>query len=414
MKYIKFIMPLLALLPTMTACNDDDDAAQTERRDKMVFTLTSDAPVAEYPTEQIGYTFRISYPKGVASVFATLDGQEIEGSKCEYEDTPVEAEYTFRYTLLASQAGQTVDFVFTAVGADGYSHSTDYPVYVYAKQAEIEIAIPEDAPAAADVAEELSFVVGVSSATDLMKIRTLRNNVPLDALTKTSGFVTPKTDDYAFSYTPAVADTGQTVVFTFEVTDADGNLVSADYAVEFVRPASTEIDEYYAVSIGFNRCTSYGPYLSVANGAVYTIAEGYEKCAEIDIVLFWSNNATTKGMAICGADTSNAATIYNAATMTAMGGGSDDVITQWPIRNNTVFKKTTLTVDEYTAVFTSAELRSAYDECTADESGLANMLKSGNVVAFRTESGRYGLLKVVSSGTGNTDYAVIDYKTEKL
>lgn len=413
MKQIRFIFPLVALLLTMTSCSDDDYAAETVRTDKIVFTLTSDVPVAEYPTEQIGYTFRIAYPKGIAKVVAMLDGKEIEGSVCEYADAPAEADYNFRYTLLASQAGQTVDFVFTAFGADGYSQSTDYPVYVYAKQPDIKIAIPEDAPSESDVAAELSFVVKISSENDLMKIRTLKNNVPIDGLTKTAGFTEPNADDYAFSYTPAIADTGQTVNFSFEVTDVEGNLVATDYSVRFVRPASDEIDEYYAVNLGFHRCISYGPFLSTATGEVYTVAEGNEKCADIDIVVFWSANATTIGMAVCAANTGNASTIYNATTISVMGGESDDVITSWPVRNATMFKKTTLSVDDYTAVFTLAELKSAYDDCTAAESGLANMLKAGNVVAFKTAGGHYGLLKVVSPGTGNTDYAVIDYKTEK-
>lgn len=413
MRQIKFIFPLVALLLTMTSCSDDNYSLDSVRTDKIVFTLTSDAPVAEYPTEQIGYTFRIAYPKGIVKVVATLDGEEIDGSVCEYGDAPVEADYNFRYTLLASQAGQTVDFVFTATGADGYSQSTDYPVYVYAKQPDIKIAIPEDAPSESDVADELSFVVKISSENDLMKIRTLKNNIPIDGLTKTAGFTEPNADDYVFTYMPAAADTGQTVNFSFEVTDAEGNLVAADYAVKFVRPASDEIDEYYGINLGFHRCTSYGPFLSTADGAVYTVAEGNEKCADIDIVAFWSANSTTIGMAVCAANTGNASTIYNAATMTALGGESDDIITQWPVRNATMFKKTTLSADEYTAVFTLAELRSAYDDCTADESGLANMLKAGNVVAFKTVGGHYGLLKVVSPGTGNTSYAVIDYKTEK-
>lgn len=412
-------MSLFALLSLGSCSSDDDGANDGTAHERVKFTLESEAPVAEYPNAQVGYTFTVEYSAGVSQIVTTIDGVEVEGSRQVYDDAPVTATYEFRYTLQVSQAGQTVDFVFTATGADGYESSIDYPVYVYAAQADVDIVLPDDAPTEVDIDAQpvLSFDVNISAAAGLMKIRTLKNDTAIDALTKTSGFTTDKTDVYAFSYEPTAGDVGQTVRFTFEVTDNDGNLVTADYSVDFVRAASTELDEYYGVNVGLNRCTAYGPFLDVDACQVYTVAEGYEKCADIDIVLFWSNNSSTIGMAVCGANTSNASTIYNASTVTAMGGVADgaesDVLSNWPQRNATLFKKTAMTVDEYAAIYTREELVTAYENCTEAESGLANMLKANKVVAFKTAEGRYGILKVVSSGTGNTDSVVFDYKIEK-
>lgn len=420
MKHIGFLWILLVAALAAGGCNQNDDGAESDAaHERIVFTLASEAPVAEYPGAQIGYTFTVEYSAGVSQVVTTIDGIEIENSRQEYPDAPASTTYEFRYSLLTAQAGQTVDFVFTATGADGHVCSIDYPVYVYAARAEIDIVVPDNAPSEVniDAQPELAFDVNVSAASGLMKIRTLKNDTAIESLTKTAGFTTDKTDVYAFRYEPTSGDMGQTVKFTFEVTDNDGNLFTTDYTVNFVRTASSELDEYYGIPVGFNRCTSYGPYLDVDACQIYTVADGYEKCADIDVVLFWSNNATTIGMAVCGANTSNASTIYNASTMTAMGGVADgdqsDVIANWPVRNATLFKKTSLTVDEYAAIFTRDELVAAYENCPEAESGLANMLKAGRIVAFKTTDGRYGLLKVVSSGSGNKDNAVFDYKMEK-
>ena len=418
--YIVYALIFALSLPLFQSCSKDDDGAGSgPAHDRITFALTSEAPVAEYPGTQVSYTFTVEYPAGLSQVVATLDGKEIENSKQVYEDAPVSATYEFRYTLLASQSGQTVDFVFTATGADGYEGSIDYPVYVYASQADVDIVLPDDAPTEVDIDAQpkLAFDVNISAAAGLMKIRTLKNGEAIESLTKTEGFTSSKTDVYAFEYEPTAGDVGQTVTFTFEVTDNDGNLVTADYAVNFIRAASTELNEYYGVNVGLNRCTSYGPFLDVDACQVYTVADGYEKCADIDIVLFWSGNASTIGMAVCGANTTNASTIYNATTVTAMGGVADgaesDVITNWPVRNATLFKKTTMTVDEYASIYTREELAAAYENCTEAESGLANMLKADRVVVFKTAAGRYGIMKVVSSGTSNKDNAVFDYKIEK-
>lgn len=418
--YIVYALIFALSLPTFESCSKDDDRAGSgPAHDRITFALTSEAPVAEYPDTQVSYTFTVEYPAGLSQIVAMIDDKEIENSKQIYEDAPVSAIYEFRYTLLASQSGQTVDFVFKATGADEYEGSIDYPVYVYASQADIDITLPDDAPTEVDIdaLQKLAFDVNISAAAGIMKIRTLKNGEAIEALTKTDGFTTSKTDIYAFEYEPTAGDVGQTVTFTFEVTDNDGNLVTSDYAVDFIRAASAELDEYYGINVGLNRCTSYGPFLDVDACQVYTVADGYEKCADIDIVLFWSGNASTIGMAVCGANTTNASTIYNATTITTMGGVADgvesDVITNWPVRNSTLFKKTTMTVDEYASIYTREELAAAYENCTEAESGLANMLKAERVVVFKTADGRYGIMKVVSSGTNNKDNAVFDYKIEK-
>lgn len=418
--YIVYALFLALSLPVFFSCSKDDDGTGPDQtHDRITFALTSEAPVAEYPGTQVSYTFTVEYPAGLSQIVAMLDGKEIENSKQIYEDAPVSVTYDFRYTLLASQSGQTVDFVFKATGADGYEGSIDYPVYVFASQADVDIELPDDAPTEVDIFSqtELAFNVKISAAAGLMKIRTLKNGEAIEALTKTEGFTSSKTDVYAFEYKPTAGDVGQTVTFTFEVTDNDGNLVTSDYAVKFIRAASTELDEYYGINVGLNRCTSYGPFLDADACKVYTVADGYEKCADIDIVLFWSNNPGTQGLAVCGANMQNASTIYNAATITDMGGVAEgaesDVITNWPVRNATLFKTTTMTVDEYASVYTRDELVAAYENCTEAESGLANMLNADRVVVFKTVDGRYGIMKVVSSGTGNKDNAVFDYKIEK-
>lgn len=225
LKYIGIII-LSACLMASCQKSEEDPAVKVE---KVSFTLSGDAPVVAYPEDNVHYNLTLSHSAGMKSASVYLDGAQIEGSETVYEGAPLEVTYSFSYTMLSEQVGQTVDFVFTAESADGTVSTTDYPVYVKSISEVINVILPEEIPEEIIVGESVEFDIIVETGYNIARIRTLKNNEEIVSLTKTSGFEEPKMDTYHFSYLAETADGGSTITFTFEGSDVKGNFGTADY-----------------------------------------------------------------------------------------------------------------------------------------------------------------------------------------
>ena len=111
-----FILTVVAAL-SVAACDTGDYGSDFQRPDNlMTFEFVGDEPVIAAPDEEVFYSLKVSYSKGLASMSVSLDGEVIEGSEKTWDDAPLEAEYSFNYIVKGSQFGQTLDFVFTATG----------------------------------------------------------------------------------------------------------------------------------------------------------------------------------------------------------------------------------------------------------------------------------------------------------
>ena len=126
-------------------------------------------------------------------------------------------------------------------------------------------------------------------------------------------------------------------------------------------------------------------------------------------------------MSITDATTVNAENICNAATIGAMGGTDEDIVTNWSTRNATYFKNLSDEVDNETfaSIYTEKEIIDLYENSAQSEAQLVNRLQPGNIIGFRIPldadgiSNEYGMLKVISRGAKNTETVVIDYKITK-
>ena len=72
---------LFALLSFGSCSSDDDGTNDSAAHERVKFTLESEAPVAEYPNAQVGYTFTVEYSAGLSRIVTTIDGVEVEGSR---------------------------------------------------------------------------------------------------------------------------------------------------------------------------------------------------------------------------------------------------------------------------------------------------------------------------------------------
>lgn len=253
-----FLSLLLAIF-ALASCKPDglEGTGDNTPVERITFTLNSDEPVIAAPDEEVTYNFKIAYSEGLASAKTSLNGEVIEGSEITWNDAPVEADYTFSYTVKGSQFGETLDFVFTATGINGYTSSVDYALWVTANAVEFTANIPEDAPAQIYSNVTVGFEVSIECGNILKSIEVTKNG---EAFASKTDFTTEKTFKYPFSYTPAAEDIGKDNEFHFVVTDVKGNIAEAYYTVSVIKADAVGkmlYEEIFDTSMSISNTTEY-------------------------------------------------------------------------------------------------------------------------------------------------------------
>jgi hypothetical protein len=253
-----FLSLLLAIF-ALASCKPDglEGTGDNTPVERITFTLNSDEPVIAAPDEEVTYNFKIAYSEGLASAKTSLNGEVIEGSEITWNDAPVEADYTFSYTVKGSQFGETLDFVFTATGINGYTSSVDYALWVTANAVEFTANIPEDAPAQIYSNATVGFEVSIECGNILKSIEVTKNG---EAFASKTDFTTEKTFKYPFSYTPAAEDIGKDNEFHFVVTDVKGNIAEAYYTVSVIKADAVGkmlYEEIFDTSMSISNTTEY-------------------------------------------------------------------------------------------------------------------------------------------------------------
>ncbi len=253
-----FLLSLLTVF-AFAACEPENiegtgDATPVER---ISFALNADEPIVAAPDEEVTYSFKISYSHGIASVKTMLDGEILEGSEMVWEDAPSEVDYTFKYTVSGAQFGETLDFVFTATGVDGYTCSVDYPLWVTANAVEFVANLPEDLPVQIYSDATVECELSIECGNVLKSVVVTKNG---KAFASKTDFTTEKTFKYPFSYTPAAEDIGSAVEFKFLVTDVKGNTTEAYYTVTVIKAdlvGKMLYEEIFDTSMSISTTTAY-------------------------------------------------------------------------------------------------------------------------------------------------------------
>lgn len=234
MKRINLLFCAVVSVLLFAACDTNENGGDgiTPPNERITFTLNNLAPTIAAPDEDISYKFTISYTNGLASVATWLNGEVIEGSEQSWEDAPTEVDYTFNYTVKGAQFGETLDFVFTATGTDGYTQSVDYALWVTANAVEFTISVPEGQPSEIYSDATINFNAKVECGNILKSIEVFKNG---EAYASKNDFTDEKTYEYPFTYTPATEDIGTTVEFHFVVTDVKGNTAETYYSVAIIK-----------------------------------------------------------------------------------------------------------------------------------------------------------------------------------
>jgi len=145
--------------------------------------------------------------------------------------------------------------------------------------------------------------------------------------------------------------------------------------------------------------STYGSFYSTTECKSYNVSTAKANQSKVDIIYFYGS--------------SNAATLASPDDPDDFGTGTGQIssldVQTWTSKNPTRFRKTT------TANFdnaNAASLQTDYASATGTESFKANNLANGDVVAFKTAGGKYGLVKITNiTGAGGT--ATISVKVQQ-
>lgn len=403
-------MVMLMLLVTGASCTEDPSGTLVEP--KFMVSLENEVPAVTYPSVTLDFSFSLSYEGGLSEAYVSMNGLEMEGSRTVFEGAPQTAALDFSYTVKDSEAGTTVDVVVNMVGADGAVGRWDVPVFVRAAKPDIRIVLPENVPSEFDVKKELSLEVDIVSGTTDMKTVSVYKGTELVEIIESDGFDTPRSLKYMFSYTAPKYEAGTPVVFRIEVMDVNGNIVSHEFSITFVKPPLVELYEYTAVQMGMNRNMEFGQCLDLFSGTVFEMAGVGEKCADVDLVLFFSNNAATKGLSLASPHKSNLKTSYSVENTQALGGAESDAPENWATRNVTEFIQLELTEEEFADIELKEHVYSSFPD-GAESVDILQQQKKGYSFAFKTADGKRGVAYITSSPSNNTGMATFNIKVEK-
>jgi len=232
-------------------------------------------------------------------------------------------------------------------------------------------------------------ITAKSNGTDnLVKFQLLANEtIVFDTTLNSQNF------EYATGIIKGIADKE---VWKFITTDIAGN---KDVDSIVITGNFGEINTYSSITLGAQNNTTDKGFVSFSNATstTYTLDEAFNHQADIDMFLFYENTASHPNMMTMAAPGSNITGIFTGPSSTE----------NYTIKNVTYFVKTSLTAAQFDAVTNDAVILSTFD--TNNKFKKAKVLTTGDVYCILLQSGKYGLLKVISANgveDGNVNFAI--------
>lgn len=176
--------------------------------------------------------------------------------------------------------------------------------------------------------------------------------------------------------------------YEIEATDKENQTTSAYFTFTGYTSTAGEIVSYSTKIMGAQFNNGLGSFLSTSNGTVYSAANAKLNSSLIDFVYCYrgvTSNVTYK--AIIGAPSDADVKIGHANTTG---------FSTWSNYNNTLFGYSSLTSSEFDAIVDDSEFNNMP---TLDETHVFD-LAEGDIVAFKTQAGKYGYFRVKSINVG--------------
>jgi len=254
---------------------------------------------------------------------------------------------------------------------------------------------------AADVTLEAgeNFKVGInafsntSSKAKLTKFKVVRtfDNVPFTALDSTLS----STDVFNINIEALAYPEAGSERWTFTITDKDGQSSEVSFNITTTAVIGGPIVSYNQKILGSYDNLLYGSSFASSDGIVYTLTEAKANAAKIDWMYYYGG-ATNLATLVAPID-ATASSVFSGVNGPA----------SWSVRNDTKLGIVTLpTGVTWDNITTDTEIITLATGLSATK---ANMLAVGNIVAFKTVTGKMGLIKIEAiTGTtaGSITYSV--------
>ncbi len=169
-------------------------------------------------------------------------------------------------------------------------------------------------------------------------------------------------------------------------------------------PVYTELKTYQSITLGSQVNSALGSFYSVSEDSVYFTAGANTNTAKIDLIFYF--------------DTQHTDSFVIASPKDPIFGLPDDQVPHksvktWAVKNNTTFLKLNINSNIFNTLKNDSLLQNDLDSNVVETS--APYLKVGDVIGFKTESGKLGLFHVKNiNNTSSTTRAVtFDVKVQQ-
>lgn len=183
---------------------------------------------------------------------------------------------------------------------------------------------------------------------------------------------------------------GDEMVFTFTVTDKDGEMASKVITVT-VEASAGPITSYSAKLMGAQNHATLGSFLDLETGDTYFVSTAANNQAVVDVIYYYG---ATNAAALAAPDDAGA----NEFSVFGLGA--------WTTKNSTKFATTSISAADFTAMTDDGAFVDASETS-------ATQLAAGDVIAFKTVGGKMGLIHVASIDGTDAGSITIDVKIQE-
>ena len=253
--------------------------------------------------------------------------------------------------------------------------------------------------------EEITTKVTAGSGESGTNLERFTIKVATNGATAATLFDTTGLTGESFKYTAKFFTQGVagTSVYTYSIVDNKGRTTDKSYTITTTSANTGAAINTFSTQL-FGSFNNPNPsFFATSTGTRFYRNTAPANASKIDFVYFYG--------------ATNQATIA-APNDNSFGTGAGQISTlgvqNWTKRNATTFKETALSATAFDAISTDAQIVAAYSGGTnTTVTSRATMLTAGKVLAFKTEAGKQGLIKVTSI-TGTTDGTItLDVKVQK-
>lgn len=197
--------------------------------------------------------------------------------------------------------------------------------------------------------------------------------------------------DWEKTITKGIAETEQ---WTFKVMDKSRQFASVSLTLhKDTTSVYGDILHYQSITMGAQENTEHGSFLSLTDGMVYEKAEADANQELIDLIYFYGKNDRTLASPALNSE----AEILGVDT--------------WDTHNDTPVAITELTETQFDAAQNDSLLIATYNP--ADARSKAKQVTTGTIIAFKTQYGKTGLIKVSNAEGEANGTITFDVKIQK-